>query len=176
MIILPEFKLIFVTEQVYSMTVTNFSWVIPDKLAGSALPGKPMLDEESMRRDIGTLAESGVTVLVSLAKPPDCIDEICKQFKIIWLCFPIADFSVPDNPVLFDSLIKNIVEYINNGHKVCIHCYAGVGRTGLVLTCVVGKLYSLNAQKAIAAVRRSRSAIDTMEQESFVISYLGEYE
>jgi len=158
------------------MALTNFSWVIPDKLAGSALPGKPLLDEVSVRSDIGALAESGVTILVSLAKAHDFIDEICKEFKIVWRYFPISDFSVPADSAAFDRLIMDIVEYINNGESVCVHCYAGVGRTGLVLSCVVGRLYALDAHKAIAAIRRSRYAIDTVEQESFVISYLGEYE
>jgi hypothetical protein len=51
----------------------------------------------------------------------------------------------------------------------------GSGRasgTGLVLCCTVGRYLRLPADRAIAAVRRIRSALDTREQESFVRHYL----
>lgn len=158
------------------MPIKNFSWVLPDKLAGSGIPGQRSNDEVGLRSDIEELSISGVKHLISLQKPHESIDIVCKEFGINWKYFPVPDFGIPQNKITFAVLIDEIVEKIKRSEIVCVHCHAGVGRTGIVLSCIIGKLFTLSGKKAIAAVRRSRPALDTDEQERFVISFLGEYE
>jgi atypical dual specificity phosphatase len=158
------------------LTVNNFSWVLPGQLAGSGIPGQFSNDEISLRCDIEELSISGVNHLISLQMPHESIDRVCKEFHIEWKYFPIPDFDVPENKTAFAVLIGEIAEKIRRSESVCVHCHAGIGRTGMVLSCVVGKLFTLSGKKAIAAVRRSRQSLDTDAQERFVISFLGEYE
>ena len=158
------------------MALKNFSWVLPAQLAGSGIPGQFSGDECYLRTDIEELSTFGVKHLVSLQKPHESTDSFCKANKIVWKYFPIPDFGVPENETDFSVLIDEIIEKIKRSESVCVHCHAGVGRTGIVLSCVMGKLFMLSGKKAITAVRRTRQALDTDAQELFVISFLGEYE
>lgn len=150
----------------------NFSWVIPQKLAGSDIPGRFIPGDEAVRNDIEILVQNGVKCLVSLQKPQGAIEKICLDFAMEWIYFPVNDYSIPENKSSFDRLISDIITKLDNNKPVCVHCYAGIGRTGLVLSCVVGKYFELDAKKAVDAVRKVRPAIDTEEQESFVFNFL----
>jgi protein-tyrosine phosphatase len=101
---------------------------------------------------------------------------LCKKAGIKWEYFYIPDFGIPDNTDDFNAMISRLVQSIEQGDAVCVHCRAGIGRTGMVLTCAVGKLYMLGYKKAIDTVRRTRKAVETQEQETFIQQYLSEYE
>jgi len=49
--------------------------------------------------------------------------------------FPIPDFNVPDNVEQLSTLIDKIEDFLQKGCNVYIHCHAGIGRAGLVLSC-----------------------------------------
>jgi protein-tyrosine phosphatase len=158
------------------MTLKNFSWVLPGKLAGSDIPGRSSSEPESVRSDLQEMRSEGIAYLVSLEKPKGPVDDICAELGIQWNYFPIQDFKVPENGEHFLTLIKQIITAFESGKPVCVHCHAGVGRTGLVLSCVLGYFFSLKASDAIAAVRKNRAALDTPEQEYFVKEFLRSYE
>lgn len=158
------------------MTLTNFSWVLPGKLAGSGIPGRYSSEPDSLRNDLQEMRSEGIVYLVSLEKPKGPIDEICEELGMQWNYFPIQDFKVPENGEQFLTLIKQIITTFESGKPVCVHCHAGVGRTGLVLSCALGYYFSLKASSAIAAVRKNRAALDTPEQEEFVKEFLSSYE
>ncbi len=158
------------------MALNNFSWVIEKKLAGSDMPGCGDGDELQLRNDIEFLAENGIKMLVSLARPGGPIDMVCKEADIEWRYFPISDFSVPEIRERFIKLVDDCVDSIASGVPVCVHCHAGIGRTGMVLSCIVGAYLRLDAEQSVAMVRRSRPAIETKEQFDFTIEFLRDYE
>ncbi|MFP4013561.1 MAG: fused DSP-PTPase phosphatase/NAD kinase-like protein [Chitinispirillaceae bacterium] len=153
------------------MSLKNFSWVVPSKLSGSSMP--KCTGEES---DIEWLADQGVRTLVSLTLPQGPVEEICGRSGLAWIYFPIPDFGVPRKSDEFASLVEELVTSIQSEKPVCVHCHAGIGRTGLVLSCVLGKLFSLSPWSAISAVRKVRPAIETSEQENFIQQFLRDYE
>ena len=153
--------------------VDNFSWVIDGLLCGAALPGGGWSGPGGiLRGDLADLHDRGVRVLVSLLEVPAELGRLCGTLGIEWLSYPIDNFSVPTDPPSFDLLIEGILKRMERGLPVCAHCFAGVGRTGLVLTCALGRRLGLDAARAIRAVRRFRSALETPEQERFVARYL----
>lgn len=154
------------------MALVNFSWVIPGKLAGSGLPGGRVgAVREFLEPDIRELESNGVRVLVSLQRVPELFGTVCAENGIEWIHYPIEDFGVPHDLEAYSGLIDALVERIEHDKPVCIHCRAGVGRTGMALACTVARLYGVSGQQAIRTVQRQRTAIDTPAQTSFVQAF-----
>jgi atypical dual specificity phosphatase len=150
------------------MPLKNFSWVLPGKLAGSDIPGRG----SDLEEDIQQLSSEGIKYLVSLEKPSGEVRLLCRQSGMEWNYFPILDFNIPQDTKSFGKLISKIISKFDSGKPVCVHCHAGVGRTGLVLSCVVGKYFGISAGKAIGTVRKSRRAIDTPGTGKIVQEFL----
>ena len=159
--------------------IDNFSWVILDKLAGSAIP-EEAYGAHSIRSGLGgtlgtdlvDLYGRGIRLLVSLTDRAEDLGPQCRAAGLDWHYYPITDFGIPDSIESFDDLITTIIESMDRSRPVCVHCFAGVGRTGLVLSCTVGRYLQLPADRAVGAVRKIRPALETREQAGFVRRYL----
>jgi hypothetical protein len=157
------------------MPVDNFSWVIPKKLAGCALPGGTgTLVADKMLADLSWLHREGVRCLISLNEMPQVMGELCEETGIEWFDFPIDDFDIPGDREEFSCLVHSAIDMINKSRPVCAHCLAGVGRTGMLLSCIAGIYFSLDGEKAIALVKKNRQAFDTGQQGEFVYRFLAE--
>jgi atypical dual specificity phosphatase len=151
------------------MPLHNFSWVIPGKLAGSAIPGGTRIGRSpTAGADLADLRAQGIRTLVSVQEMPRWFGEECRKAQLEWIQFPIKDFEVPEDGAAFSALVNRIIALLKKETPVCVHCHAGVGRTGLVLACVLGRMFGLDGKKAIAAVRRARTALETDDQIKFV--------
>jgi protein-tyrosine phosphatase len=137
------------------------------------MPGgtRPISDRNT-ESDLRELHARGVRYLVSLQQMSLRFGDQCRAAGIEWIAYPIMDFEVPGNRATFSDLVDRLVTQINDNNPVCVHCRAGVGRTGMVLACIVGRMLGLDADAAIAFVRKSRSAMDTGEQIEFVHDFL----
>jgi hypothetical protein len=156
-----------------NLSVENFSWVIPKKLAGCAMPGGTGdLLAERMLADLSWLHREGVRCLISLHEMPQAMGELCEETGIEWFHFPVEDFDIPRDRDAFAGLVYGAIDMINKARPVCVHCLAGVGRTGLLLSCIAGIYFSLDGEKAIALVKKSRQAFDTGLQGEFVSRFL----
>ncbi|MBN1761415.1 MAG: hypothetical protein JW863_24035 [Chitinispirillaceae bacterium] len=158
------------------MALSNFSWVIPDRLAGSDLPGGGVRSAVALRHDIEFLAGQGVKLLVSLERPQGPVAAVCEESGIRWRSFEIPDFGIPVNGKRFAKLIDECVVSFSGDGPVCVHCRAGVGRTGMVLSCLVGAYLHLGPEKSIATVRTVRNAVENDLQRGFIESFLEAYE
>jgi len=65
--------------------------------------------------------------------------------------FPIKDVSVPKSLDDVRKLVKRIIMIVSNNSevKVYIHCWGGVGRTGVIVGCLLGELYKISSDEAI---------------------------
>ena len=150
------------------MSVGNFSWVIPGKLAGCSLPHFVPGDCD----DAAWFAEQGVGMLVSFVKPEGDPAGECSRNGIEWVYYPITDYGVPSDEAAFAKLIDKALAAVEEGRGVCFHCYAGIGRTGMALACALGKHLKLGSEQAITAVRKCRASIESQSQEDFTRRFL----
>ena len=70
--------------------------------------------------------------------------------------FPITDKRRPHDTRAFDELIARLVDRINDGMRVVVHCNGGKGRSALVAAAVLISL-KVPYAKAVAGVRTARS-------------------
>lgn len=143
----------------------NFSFVIQDKLAGSAHPGTGA----GLVRTLGELRKAGFGGIISL--PETGLDaEVARKAGIEVRHIPIRDFSVPSM-----EQIRSAVDFINErneaGEKVLVHCAVGMGRTGTILACYFVSR-GRTAEEAIRIVRTLRpGSIEVTLQEAVIRDY-----
>lgn len=151
----------------------NFSWVLPGRVAGLSLPG--LGEARDLRRGGLALAELrslGVDCLVSLTDQAAGFGPACAAAGLSWEYFPIPEFDVPEDAPAFHRLMARLLGRLEAGQALAAHCYAGIGRTGLLLACLLGRLEGLPGEEAIRRLRLLRPALETPDQERFVASYL----
>ena len=138
----------------------NFSWLLENKLAGSALP--------TSIEEVQWAVEQGVKSIITVREEP--LDDSWTK-NINYLHVHSNDMGVPE----FNDLI-NTVDFVHkritNNEPVMVHCLAGLGRTGTVLACYLIKHQKMSADKAIQKVRDERpGSIQSFPQEEIIFQF-----
>jgi protein-tyrosine phosphatase len=103
-----------------------------------------------------------VSVIVSLMENPEYALVAIPDFflacsahdlKTIW--YPIPDMNAPKNTKSFRLLIEDIVSRLHKGEIMMVHCRGGIGRTGMVASCVLTAL-GVRPMTAIKRIRDTR--------------------
>ena len=138
----------------------NFSWLIVNQLAGSAIP--------TSKDEINWLHEEGVKSIVTIREEP--LDENwVDQMK--YLHIHSNDMGVPEfNDLVY--AIDFIHTRISNNEPVLVHCLAGLGRTGTILACYMIKYQKMSAEDAIEYIREKRhGSIQSFTQEEIIFQF-----
>ncbi len=81
---------------------------------------------------------------------------------------PITDFAVPAREALVGA-VDAALERARAGKNVAVHCYAGIGRTGMFMACLARRVFGMPASQAIEWVRSFiSSAVEVPEQVQIV--------
>ena len=141
--------------------MSDFTWIIDDRLGATSRPSFP--------EDFEELRARGISSLISLTEyPPD--STYLSEFEIGVYRFPIPDMSIVSVETM-DEIIAKIHSEIAFGRKIAVHCGAGLGRTGLVVACYLVS-QGESGEEAILHVRHIRpGSIETDEQEQFILDY-----
>jgi len=145
----------------------NFSFVLPGRLAGMAwpFPRREAADAPALLR------ASGVGLLVNLTGEPYPEDGRAALAGIELIDEPVDDFCPPD-PDQADRLWERL-QSLPSGSALVLHCAAGMGRTGTLLACLLGRELGLDGAAAVARVRALRpGSVETQAQEEMVESWL----
>ena len=138
----------------------NFSWLIENKLAGSAVPTS--IDE------VEWAVKQGIKSIVTIREEP--LDENWIK-DVNYLHILSNDMGVPEF-VDLGSAVDFIHRRITNNEPVMVHCLAGLGRTGTILACYLVKYQNMSADEAIQKVREARSgSIQSYPQEEIIFRF-----
>ena len=138
----------------------NFSWIIEEKLAGSAIP--------TSKEEIDWIKQEGVKSIVTIREEP-LEDEWIKDVN--YLHVHSNDMGIPECSELVNS-VDFIHQRITNDEPVMVHCLAGLGRTGTILACYLIKYEDMTADDAIEKVRRERhGSIQSFSQEEIIFRF-----
>lgn len=85
--------------------------------------------------------------------------------------FPVADLTAPTK----GSMRKTVVEVVKSlqTERVVVHCNAGVGRTGVMTSCIVREINAWDGDDAMRLVKEHMHTDMTAEQKRFVELFEG---
>lgn len=149
---------------------TNFSWVIPEKLAGSGLP--------SSYDHLLWLVKNNIKTIVTVREIPlpNAWFKKVNSFNLTLESFFLKtdDYNAP---TVYE--IYNVVEYIDSqirkNKPVVVHCAAGKGRTGTVLAAYLIKKDKLSVDEAIRKIRSLRPGSIQSERQEIALNQFYEY-
>jgi len=143
-------------------------------------------DEESSRVKLQQFESFGITHFIDLTEEGELApyDEMLYN-GATYQRFPIRDVSVPKSMDEVRKLVKRIIKIVskNPEAKVYIHCWGGVGRTGLIVGCLLGELCELSYDETMAKLEQLFSACpksayrdspETTEQRDFIAKFIRE--
>jgi atypical dual specificity phosphatase len=137
------------------------NWLFPDRLLACAYPW----GQDGLAR----LAENGVTVVVNLherAHDP----ALLAGLNLTEIHLPVPDFTSPT----LDQLLRGVEAIklaLRDGRRVAVHCAAGLGRTGTLLSCYLVAL-GMEPEAAIARVRANRpGSVESAAQEAAIAAF-----
>lgn len=141
-----------------------FNWIIKDQLSGGSKPGW----YNDIEKDLDYLKDNGISTIVTLTEDPISFDQ--EKYHLNNIFFPISDMGIPTPRKAFE-ICSEIVSLIENGEKIYIHCKAGLGRTGTILSCCLVNM-GRSSDDAIKEIRQINNAyIQTYVQEKFISHY-----
>ena len=136
-------------------------WIKKNQLAGSNCP--------SSVNDIQQIYSAGIKNIVSTAEI-DLVQKLIKEAKIEiqQIKLPIPDFGNPRK--------EQIIQFAQYAHTIreknevlLVHCYAGCGRTGILLVIYLMVFERLTLEDALQEVRNIRPcAVETKWQETYL--------
>ncbi|XP_058846593.1 cyclin-dependent kinase inhibitor 3-like isoform X2 [Acipenser ruthenus] len=143
-----------------------------------ALPGCKFKDvRRNLQKDIGELKAQGVQEVFVFCTRGELIKyrvpQLLDSYRHLGLGvhhLPFPDGSAPELGQCC-QILGELQESLESNRRTVIHCYGGLGRSGLIAACLLLRLsHSLTPEKAIELLREQRGpgAIQTVKQYNFL--------
>ena len=133
------------------------------------MPSPPYADSAA------TLRAAGITTVACLLdrnELPPALEAAYAGAGLRLLHFPVPDMGVPRDADAFHVYLRGLLDRLAAGEAIYLHCFAGLGRTGTALACLL-MLVGESAATAVAAVREAyrREAVESGGQRRFVEAF-----
>ena len=153
-------------------------WVSPGKLLAGEYPGSK--GEDSTKLKINALIGAGVSVFIDLTEKNEGLQPYSGLLKkASHQRFPIRDVSIPDSSELMVAILDAIDYHLRQERVVYIHCWGGVGRTGVIVGCWLAR-HGFKGQAALDRLHELwrqcpksvyRKSPETRAQEQYILRW-----
>jgi len=131
-------------------------WVEEGRFLAGEYPGS--YNPVSARRRMGRFLEAGINTFIDLTQSDELVayDPVLKELTRIYDIpvdyhrFAIRDQGIPSRETMI-TILNTIDESIRNEKCVYVHCWGGVGRTGITVGCYLIR-HGLTPQQALTRV------------------------
>lgn len=164
-----------------ALPVPNSYWALPAQLLAGEHPSGPTV--EATRARLVRLIEAGVNCFIDLTQPGETpAYETALPLAVDYLRRPIPDHGVPAERVHMREILDHLRSAMSAGKIIYLHCRAGIGRTNLVVGCLLAER-GLSGPEALVELNRlwkqSARAVhwcavpETPEQTEYVRNWSG---
>ena len=128
--------------------------------------------------DISYFKSMDINIIVSLLEDSEAYSlglddekKICHKYNIKFIQIPTKDRGLPNKEKL-KTLVSQLLEALEDGKNIAIHCRAGIGRAGLLSACIL-KTQNIDIKSVIEEISTARKAIipDTDEQYEYILKF-----
>lgn len=163
--------------------IENSYWVVPGKFLAGEYPGDR--DRIMARARLEALVRAGITCFVDLTSREDFLEPYEPLFgqidgaKVRRLAFPVEDVSVPRSLLDTVAVLDAIDDALRRGEGVYVHCWGGIGRTGIIVGCWLAR-HGLSGRDALARLKTLyadnpnsavRTSPETPAQEDYILRW-----
>jgi hypothetical protein len=160
-------------------------WVLPGQFLAGKYPGSH--DHAETRRNMTAFLNAGFDTFFNLTSEnelPDYASILAEEAKfyerpVFHKRFSITDLGLPSRAnmtAILDSLDRSLAD----GHKLYLHCWAGIGRTGTTVGCYLVRhgLSGVQALEKLSALygtsaqsKQSPHSPETRSQIDFILNW-----
>lgn len=147
-----------------SLPIQKSYWVIPGRFRAGEHPG--INTDAETRMKIHWLMESGTNIIINLTDTllsgvdySACISDTASLLnqQMTYKRIPIQDFSLPSCDKMVEIL--DVIDLaLSEGKNIYLHCYAGIGRTGMTVGCYLAR-HGTPGDKALEMIQKFRKEI-----------------
>ena len=157
------------------MVITELPFNLPGKVFRSPMPFSYFDGGGQVMQEF---KQNGVDVVVVLTSDKENLQRADRDLRKLYhaegfevIYFPIEDFDIPKDKAGHIPTVDAAVQHARDGKNVAVHCYAGLGRTGMFLALMAREILDLEGEPAIEWVRQHvKGAVQTEDQKNFVVS------
>ncbi len=114
----------------------NTYWALPGLLLAGEHPSG--LTAEASRQRLQTLLAAGIECFLDLTHPGEIEPyDQALPFQIEYLRKPIRDHGLPERREHMMEILDCLHDALRYGRRAYVHCRAGIGRTGMVVGCLL---------------------------------------
>lgn len=146
------------------------TWIEPGRLIAGRHPCA--WSPREAEREVQELLSQGVTLFVDLTQEGELEPyHLAVPASARWLRIPVQDFTVPP-PEVVTKALDVIDAELEAGGTVYVHCWAGCGRTGVVIGCWLVR-HGADPREALRRVADARGlgCPQTLEQRLAILDW-----